>query len=238
MLPSGDLAGGVSTAVDNFEILLRIGLAAFLGGLIGFEREYFDQPAGLRTHILVSVGAALFTLVGAFGYEALSGTGIQVRADPTRVAAQVVTGIGFLGAGAIIQQGVSVRGLTTAASLWVTAAIGTAVGLGFYVGSLGAVGATLIALIFLKPVEQRFIDRLSGRRHKIELEAGNNFRVGELRDELLAHDIRLGGFRIVSDDEHRLKYLLTLHLPRGSGVDDALSVMRRVEGVVDATPYA
>lgn len=213
-------------------------LAALLGGIIGFEREYFDQPAGFRTHILVSLGAALFTLVGAFGFEAFSGEGFQVRADPTRVAAQVVTGIGFLGAGAIIQQGASVRGLTTAASLWVTAAVGTAVGLGYYLAPLVTVGVTLVALIFLKPVEQRVIDRLSGRRHKIALDADASFRVGELRDELLAHDMRLGGFRIVNDEEHRMRYLLTVHLPRGSEVADALSVMRRVEGVEDVSLYA
>ena len=206
--------------------------------MIGFEREYFDQPAGFRTHILVSIGATLFTVVGAYGFEALSGDGFTIRADPTRVAAQVVTGIGFLGAGAIIQQGVSVRGLTTAASLWVTAAIGTAVGLGYYVASTMTVVVTLMALVFLKPVEQRFIDRLSGRRHKIELETDEEFRVGDLRDELLAHDMRLGGFRIVSDGEHRAKYLLTVHLPRGTDVDDALAVMRRVGGVADASPYA
>jgi putative Mg2+ transporter-C (MgtC) family protein len=213
-------------------------LAALLGGLIGFEREYFDQPAGFRTHILVSLGAALFTLVGAYGFEAFSTEGTDIRADPTRVAAQVVTGIGFLGAGAIIQQGASVRGLTTAASLWVTAAIGTAVGLGFFAASTATVGITLVALVFLKPVEQRLIDRLSGRRHKIELVTGGEFRVGSLRDELLAHGIRLGSFRIVRDEEHQLTYLLTVHLGGGHDVEDALSVVRRVEGVDDASPYA
>lgn len=212
-------------------------MAAGLGGLIGFEREYFDQPAGFRTHILVSLGAALFTLVGAYGFETFAGAA-RVQADPTRIAAQVVTGIGFLGAGAIIQQGVSVRGLTTAASLWVTAAIGTAVGLGFYMGSVATAAVTLVALTFLKPVEQRVIDRMSGRRHKISLDTNSEFRVGELRDELLAHDIRLGGFRIVADEEHQLRYLMTLHLPRGSKVEDALVVMKRVPGVVEAGLYS
>lgn len=206
--------------------------------MIGFEREYFDQPAGFRTHILVSVGAALFTLVGAYGFEVFAEEGTEIRSDPTRVAAQVVTGIGFLGAGAIIQQGANVRGLTTAASLWVTAAIGTAIGLGFFVASAMAVGVTLAALIFLKPVEQIFINRLSGRRHRIALETDPGFRVGDLRDVLTAHDIRLGGFRIVSDEEHQMSYLLTIHLPRWSEVDDALSVMRRVDGVVEASVSA
>src|SRR3712207_3489265 len=114
------------------ELVLRVLIAALLGGLVGFEREFSDQPAGFRTHILVSLGAALFSLVGAYGVEEFfRGEGADVRLDPTRIAAQVVTGIGFLGAGAILQQGVNVRGLTTAAALWVTAAIGTAVGLGY-----------------------------------------------------------------------------------------------------------
>ena len=228
----------MEATVENTDALIRIGLAALLGGLIGLEREYFDQPAGFRTHILVALGAALFTLVGAYGFEVFEDGAGTMRADPTRVAAQVVTGIGFLGAGAIMQQGLSVRGLTTAASLWVTAAIGTAVGLGFYFASFVTVGVTLAALVFLKPVEQRIIDRVSGRRHRISLETDADFRVGQLRDELLAHDIRLGSFRIAEDEDHRMVYLLTVHLPRGSRPDDALAVIRRVDGVVDVSPYS
>lgn len=228
----------MEATVENPDVLIRIGIAALLGGLIGFEREYFDQPAGFRTHILVCLGAALFTMVGAYGFEVFEdGTGM-VRADPTRVAAQVVTGIGFLGAGAIMQQGLSVRGLTTAASLWVTAAIGTAVGLGFYFASLLTVGVTLIALVFLKPVEQRLIDRMSGRRHRILLETDADFRVAQLRDELLAHDMRLGSFRVVKEQDHLMTYLLAVHLPRGSRVDDALLAIRRVDGVVDVSTYS
>ena len=154
------------------------------------------------------------------------------------MAAQVVTGIGFLGAGAIIQQGVSVRGLTTAASLWVTAAIGTAAGLGYFAASVATVGITLVALVFLKPVEQRFIDRLSGRRHRIGLVTDAEFRVGALRDELIAHDMRVGGFRIVDEEAGSLKYLMTVHLPRGCNVDAALTVIRSVDGVADASVYA
>ncbi|MDQ4025769.1 MAG: MgtC/SapB family protein, partial [Actinomycetota bacterium] len=124
MLPRRTARGEEAT-LEEYELVLRIVLAAALGGFIGFERELSDQPAGFRTHMLVSVGAALFTVAGAYGVEDLFAeqTG-RVRYDPTRIAAQIVTGIGFLGAGAIIQQGFSVRGLTTAASLWVTAAVG------------------------------------------------------------------------------------------------------------------
>lgn len=121
---------------------LRLLLAAGLGGLVGLEREYSEQPAGFRTHILVSLGAALFTVVGA-----------EVGTDPTRVAAQVVTGIGFLGAGAILRQGASVRGLTTAAALWVTAAVGTAAGFGYWEAAVTATVLTVVSLYAFKRIE-------------------------------------------------------------------------------------
>jgi putative Mg2+ transporter-C (MgtC) family protein len=125
---------------------VRIGAAAGLGGIIGLERELDEKAAGLRTHILVAVGSALFTLVGAYGFEDFPATSV----DPTRIAAQVVTGIGFLGAGIIFRQGFTIRGLTTAASLWLVAAIGMAAGAGFW---KGAVIATVVALISLRPLE-------------------------------------------------------------------------------------
>jgi putative Mg2+ transporter-C (MgtC) family protein len=129
------------------EVLLRLFLAAVLGGAVGLERELRERQAGLRTHLVVSVGAALFTLVSAYGF-----TDWGVRVDPTRIAAQIVTGIGFLGAGAIIRQGLSVRGLTTAATLWLVAAIGMAAGAGYWEG---AVIATLGTILILGPL--RFV---------------------------------------------------------------------------------
>jgi putative Mg2+ transporter-C (MgtC) family protein len=129
-----------------FEAFVRIGAAAGLGGIVGLERELDEKAAGLRTHMLVAVGSALFTLVGAYGFEDFPATSV----DPTRVAAQVVTGIGFLGAGLIFRQGFNVRGLTTAASLWLVAAIGMSAGAGFW---MGAVIATVVALISLRPLE-------------------------------------------------------------------------------------
>lgn len=143
------------------DLILRLCLAALLGGAIGFEREYSEQPAGLRTHLLVSVGACLFTLAGAYGLEAFSGSD-GLRYDPTRIAAQVVTGIGFLGAGAILREGVNIRGLTTAAALWVTASIGLAVGLGFIEGALAATVIAVIALYGLKRLQSVLFPRLRG----------------------------------------------------------------------------
>jgi putative Mg2+ transporter-C (MgtC) family protein len=132
------------------EELLRVVVAAGLGGAVGLERELREREAGFRTHLLVSVGSCLFTIVSAYGFhEFLVGGGNIVRADPTRIAAQVVTGIGFLGAGAIIRQGFSVRGLTTAATLWVVAAIGMASGAGYW---SAAVITTALVLFSLWPL--------------------------------------------------------------------------------------
>ena len=110
------------------DLVLRLLLSAFLGGLIGVEREIHDHPAGIRTHLLVALGSALFTVLSIVGFPSSD----DVATDPSRVAAQIVTGIGFLGAGAILKYGPTVRGLTTAASLWIVAAIGMASGAGYY----------------------------------------------------------------------------------------------------------
>src|SRR6266487_6701615 len=127
------MAVSMPTQVD---LVLRLLLAAALAGALGVERELTEQPAGFRTHILVGIGAALFAMVSAYGFQAIvlrtspDPTGRAVSVDVSRVASQIVVGIGFLGGGAIIKYGASVRGLTTAANLWITAAIGNAVGIG------------------------------------------------------------------------------------------------------------
>lgn len=129
---------------SEWEILLRVALAAVFGGIIGFDRRVRHKPAGVRTHMLVAMGAALAVGVSALVVEDTVGVG---RADAVRVAAGVVTGVGFLGAGAILRgpEG-GVRGLTTAAGIWVTAAIGIALGFGYYI--IGA-GATVMAFIII-----------------------------------------------------------------------------------------
>ncbi|MDF2840239.1 MAG: hypothetical protein K0Q99_1011 [Clostridia bacterium] len=130
--------------VSNFEILLRLALACLLGGLIGIERERNRQPAGLRTHILVCIGATLVMLCNIFLFEKYR---FVANIDPARLGAQVISGIGFLGAGTIIKEGLSVRGLTTAASLWVVGCLGVAIGLGFYAGAIVTTSFILIILM-------------------------------------------------------------------------------------------
>ena len=144
--------------IGNLEILSRLLMAALLGSVIGFERERLNWAAGLRTHMLVCVGASLMMMVSAFGFaDAL--TQKNVVLDPSRVAAQVVSGIGFLGAGSILLRGEVVRGLTTAASLWSVAGIGLAVGGGMYAAAFGATIIILVILAGVKPLERRFISR-------------------------------------------------------------------------------
>ena len=127
---------------------LRLFLAAVLGALIGLEREIHDHPAGMRTHLLVSLGSAGFTVLSIAGFG-------PAQVDPSRVAAQIVTGIGFLGAGAILKEGATVRGLTTAASLWVVAAVGMAAGLGAWVTALTISVIAILSLWPLQFIEQR-----------------------------------------------------------------------------------
>lgn len=135
--------------LNQGELVLRLLVAAGLGAAIGFEREIHEHPAGTRTHLLVALGSTIFTILSIYGFSGLLGPGEATPPDPTRIAAQVVSGIGFLGAGAIIHYGTSVRGLTTAASLWATASIGLAVGAGNY---LIGVAGTAIVLFSLWPL--------------------------------------------------------------------------------------
>jgi putative Mg2+ transporter-C (MgtC) family protein len=130
---------------NELEMALRLVLAAALGAIIGYQRERAGKPAGLRTHMLISIGSALFTVASAFGF-----TG---AVDPTRIAAGIVTGIGFLGAGAILhREGGIVAGLTTAATIWVSAAIGLAAGAGLYLISAVTTGLVLIVLFLPHPI--------------------------------------------------------------------------------------
>ncbi len=134
------------------EFLIRMLIASLLGGLIGFERDIHGRAAGLRTHLLVSLGAAVFMILSEVVSESVIASGFL--ADPGRIAAQVVSGIGFWGAGVIIKEGAKVRGLTTAACLWSAAAIGMASGSGYYEIAIVATGIALISLVFLKFIER------------------------------------------------------------------------------------
>jgi putative Mg2+ transporter-C (MgtC) family protein len=157
--------------LGNVELVSRLILAAALGSVIGVERERLSWAAGLRTHMLVCVGSALIMIVSAFGFADILGAP-NVVLDPSRMAAQVVSGIGFLGAGSILMRGEIVRGLTTAASLWSVAAIGLAVGGGMYTASIAATIIILIILAGIKPLERRFITVKQRRQMTLLVERG------------------------------------------------------------------
>jgi putative Mg2+ transporter-C (MgtC) family protein len=215
------------------EELLRVAVAAALGGAVGLERELREREAGFRTHMLVAVGSALFTLVSAYGFrEFLVNGGSVVRADPTRIAAQIVTGIGFLGAGAIIRQGLSIRGLTTAATLWVVAAIGLAAGAGYY---SAAVITTLLALFSLWPlriaahvVTSRF--RTETGRLLAQLPAGSG--PGELVTEVE----RLGGqlqALEISHEADRRTVQMDVTLPPRADAPGMIARLAELEDVLE-----
>lgn len=133
----------------NIDIAVRLTIAAILGAVVGLERERMNRAAGLRTHVMVSLGSALFTVLSVFAFREIG----KVN-DPARIAAQIVSGIGFLGAGTIMKHGATVKGLTTAATLWVVAAIGMASGAGFYAAATATTLVALLTLVFMKGAER------------------------------------------------------------------------------------
>lgn len=182
---------------SNYEILLRIILAAIFGGLIGMEREANNRPAGLRTHVLVSVGSALIMLVSIDGFfDAASGLRVG---DPARLAAQVVSGVGFLGAGTILRTGGKISGLTTAASLWVSAGIGLAIGNGYYLGGIVTVTVVLATLMSLRTFERRLF---KSSYKTLEIAARDRTGlIGEIGLMLGEFDIGIRGISILEIDE-------------------------------------
>jgi putative Mg2+ transporter-C (MgtC) family protein len=156
--------------LPDMELVLRLGAAALLGSLIGIERERLLWAAGLRTHMLVCVGSCLVMVVSAYGFGPVLGR--YVVLDPSRMAAQVISGVGFLGAGSIILRNEVVKGLTTAASLWAVAAVGLAVGGGLYLAAIVATAIILVILAGIKPLEERFRSGRGAVELKLQAEHG------------------------------------------------------------------
>jgi putative Mg2+ transporter-C (MgtC) family protein len=214
-----------SSSLNWDEALLRIVLAGVLGGLIGLERELREREAGLRTHLLVSVGAALFTIAGAYGFD-------SVRVDPTRIAAQIVTGIGFLGAGAIIRQGFSVRGLTTAATLWVVAAVGLASGAGYYSGAVITTGVVLIALWPLRLIAYRILRRFRADDGRLFVELPAGTPPGSVIDEVVRTGARISSLGVGQEGERR-RLELDLVLPHSVTAPHLVAQVADVPNVAD-----
>jgi putative Mg2+ transporter-C (MgtC) family protein len=217
--------------ISHSEATVRLLVATLLGGLIGWEREHNNHPAGLRTHILVSVGSALIMLLSIYGFSDFVDEK-NVRMDPARLAAQVVSGIGFLGAGTILRQGLTVSGLTTAASLWVVAGIGLSAGAGFV---FPAVVTTLLALVSLEVLNrmERFIftrKRLKLIRILVADEPGI---LGELATRIGEVGGSVRKVRIDEGDpsEETVEITFTVRLAEGISVVKLVEAAREISGV-------
>jgi putative Mg2+ transporter-C (MgtC) family protein len=218
--------------LEWWDVLMRLGVAAGLTGVIGLERELRDRTAGLRTHMLVGIGAALFTLVSAYGwgdfaFSARSG----VVFDPTRIAAQIVTGIGFLGAGAIIRQGVAVRGLTTAASLWIVAAIGMAVGAGYYSAALIATGIVLVGLGPFRWLEGGTLGRFRRAGRELEIDLTHEHSIAEPLAVIDERRVRVSRVQF-EDARDRRMLRVELDLPLGAAEERLVEDLASLEGVL------
>ncbi|WP_058301560.1 MgtC/SapB family protein [Gorillibacterium timonense] len=219
--------------ISPLELTIRLLLSLLLGGLIGYERERNNRPAGFRTHILVCLGSTLLMLISVYGFAAFAGVK-GVTMDPTRLAAQVIPSIGFLGAGTILRNDFSVTGLTTAASLWVASAIGLAVGAGFYYGAFLVTGMVLLSLYILNKVEKRYF---SGKRiFTLKISVVNQPGVlGTVSTLLSARSVSVTRMSVEEEttgDLHNLIIHMSLKLPRrGSEIAHIVEEIQRVDGV-------
>ena len=213
------------------ELVLRLLVAAVLGGLVGLERERLEWAAGMRTHALVSLGSALFMVVSIFGFSDILNEQ-HVILDPSRVAAQVASGIGFIGAGTIIFRREIVKGLTTAASIWAVAAVGLAVGGGMFLAAISATLLALALLVLARPVKQRlFPNRKEARRVRLVLRRDTS--LAELRSEIEASEVPLERI-VVRPGSSAGEDDAELVLGKGSQEEELLSLvegLRRVSGV-------
>jgi putative Mg2+ transporter-C (MgtC) family protein len=198
--------------MSNTEMVIRLLVAAALGSLIGFERERLLWAAGIRTHMLVCVGSCLIMIVSQYGFSNILSQQ-NVVLDPSRIAAQVVSGIGFLGAGAILARGEIVRGLTTAASIWTVAAVGLAVGGGLYLAASTSTVIILIILAGIKPIEEAYRSRNQSCQLKVEVDNGS------LTPELLKEALSLRSGQIK-------RFIVENRNPQGT--DDLLVLLSKV----------
>jgi len=226
-------AGSLGTVSDALKLVLlwKLLLATLLGGAIGFEREIAGKPAGLRTNILICVGAALFTHLSISIAQIGFTPDGRPYGDTTRIAAQIVSGIGFLGAGAILHAHGAVVGLTTAATIWVVAAVGAAVGAGAYVEGIGTSVLIILVLVGLRPVERNLLNR----RRKVNA----TIRVQrEVRFDVIEDIIRICGLHLVSRRtyEHDSDRAFELELiGTAKQIDLAIDDMRRRQDIVSVS---
>lgn len=215
--------------LNELELAARLILSIIFGGIIGMERESVNRPAGFRTHILVCVGSTLTMLVSIYIFEQYNSL---TSVDPSRIAAQVVSGIGFLGAGTIIREGATVRGLTTAASLWTVAAIGLAVGSGFYLASILATVLTFVTLISFSRIENYIIQTRYLERIFIIIDdrPGQIGKIGSCLGEL---NVNIRNIKMESMDDSKLLVTLKVRIPSGLKLNDIITKLMQIDGIHD-----
>src|SRR3954466_12829059 len=189
---------------DDLEMVLRLVTALFAGALIGFERSYHGRPAGFRTHALVCTASSLLMLVTVYEAHWMRTSGHLVQIDPTRMAQGIMTGIGFLGAGVIIKEGLTVRGLTTAASIWITAAIGILAGIGFYFPLLMSVVMTLGVLSLFRLIEARMPTQVY-YHFDVRFARSAGMSEAALRTMIEEHGFSIANFSYRLDGEGRIR---------------------------------
>src|SRR3954471_12974619 len=220
---------------SNGQLILRMLLAGLVGGVIGLEREVAGHPAGLRTHISVALGSSLFGVLSAYGFNHFdvprNDTVFQV--DVTRIASQIVVGVGFLGGGAILKEGATVRGLTTAASLWVTAAVGLAFALGSFAPALVVTGPMLGSFVILRYPPRWIRSNLAARREQVIVRLRNNAESGQV----IAILSRLNGVTLrsisVRDTDDGQEVRAELVANRGVDLEQALASVADRDDVID-----
>jgi len=215
---------------EQFDISIRLVIASVLGAAIGLERELHAHPAGMRTHLLVSLGSAAFTVLSIFFFESPAAPNGSLPTDPSRIAAQIVSGIGFLGAGAILKYGTSVRGLTTAASLWATAGVGMAAGAGAWVV---AVVTTVLIVFSLGPLNW-VISRLRLRGQdlvRLRVLAGKLEALGAISRTLTANKIDIAGVSSQRLGKGRYEIELELRPPPGTKQETIIAAVSSVADV-------
>lgn len=213
--------------ISQTEIIFRLVLAMMFGGFIGLERESHKRPAGFRTHILVCVGSALVMMISQYAFVNFART---TEYDPGRIAAQVVSGIGFLGAGTILREGPTIKGLTTAASLWVVAGIGLAVGTGFYLAGAVTTGLVVVVLIVLDRFERRFIYT---KRDTLFVQVQDKpGQLGAIATVLGKYGVSIKDVEMETlETGHEASIHLTLEVPFSVRKDRLLDEIAGVEGV-------
>ena len=221
------------TMAMNMQFMIRLAVAGLLGAVIGFEREYRAKEAGTRTHFLVAIGSCLMMIVSQWGFLDLWGmdtAGVDVRFDVSRVAAQIVSGIGFIGAGTIMMQKQVVHGLTTAAGLWAVAGIGMAIGGGLYILGITATVFALIALEAMRFLLRRFRTQSS----TLVFLTHDRANLIQITNELNANDFRILSYSVTSErngTDERLRVRMWIREQVPNGENQLLRFMQQFPGI-------